>query len=240
VFAGVVPVALASPGYTVERGIDLKQFDAEQIGLLEKLNRADRRHLARLPVVVVPDEWGLDELAYSPMPAYSEWAAQSGGKALIIDIPGQVFGAYEDGNLVRWGPISSGRKGNETPAGLKHLSWRSRIRRSSIDETWIMEWYFNFDPRRGIAMHKYTLPGRPASHACVRLLERDAMWIYNWGELPRKGRRGTPVWLVGEYDFDAPPPWRAPEQLAERLAALGQTADRVKPATEAAAGASPR
>ncbi len=225
ILVAAAPAALASPSYRLERRPDLAHFDARQIALLEKLNRADRNHLARLPVLVVPDEWGLDELAYSPMPAFSPWAAQHAGKALIVDIPGQVFGAYEDGMLVRWGPVSSGRRGHDTPPGLDHLSWRARVRRSSINRNWVMEWYFNFDPQRGMALHKYTLPGRPASHACVRLLERDARWLFGWGEPSGAGRRGTPVLIVGSYDFDSPPPWREPEQLAQRLAELGPEAD---------------
>jgi len=39
--------------------------------------------------------------------------------------------------------------------------------------------------KRGHSFHQYELPGHPASHGCIRLLERDATWIYDWG----KGRR---------------------------------------------------
>lgn len=83
-----------------------------------------------------------------------------------------------------------------------------------------MEWYFNFHNTRGLALHQYTLPGYPASHACIRLLERDAVWIYGWGEgwtLDRRGqiaKRGTPLLIRGQYTFDGPPPWRSLERLA--------------------------
>src|SRR5688572_27480582 len=39
-----------------------------QLALLEKLNRADLAHLARLPELVVPAEWHDDELRYTPFP----------------------------------------------------------------------------------------------------------------------------------------------------------------------------
>lgn len=203
-----------APSYELYDPGDLSDLTPQQIGLLEKLNRADRNHLTRLPEIVVPDRWDLHELAYSPMPQYSSWAAEQGGKVLIVDLPSQVFGGYEDGQLVRWGPVSSGREAKPTPPGLSYLSWRSRARYSSVDPTWYMEWYFNFDPKHGLALHKYSLPGRPASHACIRLLERDAKWLFEWGEAPRIGRggqvleRGTPVLIVGQYDFQSPPPWR--------------------------------
>jgi hypothetical protein len=77
-----------------------------------------------------------------------------------------------------------------------------------------MEWYFNFESRRGLAFHQYALPGRPASHGCVRLLKRDATWLYKWGEswrLTPDGKEvvqhGTPVYIVGEYGYEGPKPW---------------------------------
>jgi len=51
----------------------------------------------------------------------------------------------------------------------------------------------------------------------VRLLERHARWIYQWGDgwtLDNRGwevlGEGTPVWIVGVYDYEAPAPWRNP------------------------------
>jgi hypothetical protein len=78
-----------------------------------------------------------------------------------------------------------------------------------------MRWYFNFGSREGLAFHQYSLPGSPASHGCIRLLERDAQWLFGWGQgwtLSAEGRivnPGTPVLILGEYDFAAPPPWRS-------------------------------
>jgi len=135
----------------------------------------------------------------------------------------QAFAAYEQGRLLRWGPVSSGRRAYPTPSGLFHLNWRSRGRHSSVNPQWYMEWYFNFDNVRGFALHSYTLPGYPASHACVRLLERDAIWIYEWGDgwtLGKRGQvleRGTPLLIVGQYGFDAQPPWRSLEHLARGI-----------------------
>ncbi len=189
--------------------VSLKGFTRRQIALLEKLNRADRRHLRRLPALIVPDRWDLDELAYSPLPEFSSWAAGH-EKALVVDLAAQVFGGYECGQLVRWGPVSSGSEESPTPEGLFHLSWRSPERRSSINQDWLMRWYFNFEPRRGLALHQHPLPGRPASHACIRLLDRDAIWLYRWGE-EGGSRAGTPVLILGSYDFQSPGPWLRPE-----------------------------
>lgn len=196
-----------------------ERFDAEQIALLEKLNRRDRRHLPRAERPVVPCTWGRPELDYAPLPAAYDWAGQF-EKALVVDQEWQVFGGYERGRLVRWGPISSGRRSMRTPSGLFHLNWRSQGRHSTVDPDWYLEWYFNFQNLRGLSFHQYALPGRPASHACVRLLERDARWLYAWGEewrLDATGRKvletGTPVLIVGHFDFGAAPPWLDPARL---------------------------
>jgi hypothetical protein len=98
---------VASAGALEER------YSDRQLALLEKLNRADREHLSRLRQLVLPAVWTDDELAYSPLPVrYGpgvEWPLY-----LVVYLPGQVFGAYEYGTLVRWGPVSSGARTSQT------------------------------------------------------------------------------------------------------------------------------
>ena len=151
-------------------------------------------------------------------------AAAAYSKAIVAHQPAQAFAAYEQGRLVRWGPVSTGRKETPTPAGQFNLTWRARSRRSTDNQDWLLEWYFNFVNARGISFHLFDLPGYPASHACVRLLSRDAEWLYRWGEqwvLDESGRTvlaaGTPVLMLGAYNYNAPPPWVSIETLASPL-----------------------
>jgi hypothetical protein len=192
-------------------------YTPAQLGILEKLNRRDLAQLARLDAVVAPDVWTDDELIYSPLPLEWSWALGH-PKAIVVHQPAQVFGAYEYGRLVRWGPVSSGRQESSTPSGVFSLTWKARTRRSTDNAEWILNWYFNFLNARGISFHEFELPGRPASHACVRLLARDAQWLYEWGEqwrISANGRevlqRGTPIAIVGEYAFGSPAPWLSPD-----------------------------
>lgn len=198
------------------------KFTTSELSLLEKLNRADVKHLSRLTRVVLPSDWR-DELAYSPFPA--EYAAVAAlPRALIVDQPSQAFAAYEHGRLVRWGPVSSGRREKPTPSGRFHLNWRARSRLSTLSGEWRLNWYFNFHNTRGLAFHEFDLPGVPASHACVRLLARDAQWIHQWGQswtLDAAGQLrepGTPVVILGRYDFAAPPPYQLPEHVGRTIA----------------------
>jgi len=197
-------------------------FDGPQLALLQKLNRVDLVHLARLESIVVPDRWDAGDLTYSPLPLWYDWAAAM-PKALVVHQPAQVFGAYEFGRLVHWGPVSSGRKEAPTPEGLFSLNWKSKGRASTVNPEWFMPWYFNFGNIEGHSFHEHPLPGRPASHACVRLLSGDAQWLYHWGEqwrLDPRGRvltSGTPVLVLGAFDFAGDPPWRSTEFLTRRI-----------------------
>jgi hypothetical protein len=198
-----------------------ERFTDVQLARLEKLNRANLKRLEKLPELVVPESWDADELAMSPPPRDYP-SGEAWPKLMVVHLPGQLFGAYEAGLLVRWGPISSGASSSQTPNGLFYLTWRSTGHASSIDPTWFMRWYFNFAARRGLAFHEYSLPGLPASHGCIRLLQRDARWLYDWGEGWTRDtagivKRGTPVLIVGEYDFGSPPPWRSPEWLNQPI-----------------------
>ena len=201
-----------------------ERFSEPQLALLEKLNRADVGHLEQLREVVVPEWWTDDELLYSVLPMrYS--ASEPWSKFLVVYLPGQLFGAYEFGHLVRWGPVSSGSRSGPTGSGIFALNWRSTGRASTVDPDWFMRWYFNFGSREGLALHSYALPGYPASHGCIRLLERDAQWLFEWGQpwvldptAARVLKSGTPVLIFGDYDFDAAPPWRSLTWLAQPVA----------------------
>jgi hypothetical protein len=203
--------------YRLEATRSLSRFSAAQLAVLAKLNRADLAHLGRLSRIIVPDRWDGAELDYSPMPRRLDSLSDE-RKAVIVDLAAQVFGAYESGELVRWGPVSSGDRHHTTPSGIYHLNWHQRVRISSENPTWIMPWYFNFSSERGFGLHEYALPGRPASHGCVRLLAADAQWMFRWGEgwggydpdTGEAARDGTLVLLVGTYDFAAAPPWLRP------------------------------
>jgi L,D-transpeptidase catalytic domain len=198
------------------------RFGGPEIALLEKLNRADAKHLQRLTQLVVPAAWR-GELEHSPFPS-SYAAAAATPKLLIVDQPSQAFAAYEYGQQVYWGPVSSGRQAKPTPSGVYHLNWRARSRTSTLSGEWRLNWYFNFHNTRGLAFHEFDLPGVPQSHACVRLLSRDAEWVYKWGEswtLDTKGQLntpGTPVLIVGSYAFGSAPPWQLADYWTRKIA----------------------
>jgi hypothetical protein len=190
-----------------------KQLGPEAFSLILKVNRVDLDHVRQGDSLVVPEP--TDPLALSPFPAAVSRELAPAHKLLVVSRRVQAFAAYEDGALVRWGPTSTGRKETPTPPGLYFTNWRSKLRRSTDNAQWMLPWLVNFENNRGISFHQFDLPGYPASHACVRLLEADARWMFDWAEewFLSSDRRavvayGTPVVVFGEYQYGSTPPWK--------------------------------
>ncbi|MGD8414649.1 MAG: L,D-transpeptidase [Candidatus Latescibacterota bacterium] len=188
---------------------------------IEALNQGD--------TLVVPVNFDMDLRAYSPFPKFYEAAAPV-GKLFVIDKTLQVFGAYEDGELVRWGVVSTGESDNQTPAGRFNFNWRARERVSSLsppDQEWLMRWVFNFHAERGIHVHQYPLPvGGAVSHGCVRTTEADAKWLFHWADSwkvvdDRIVSQGTMVIVIGEEPSGRVRPFRntpdGPELIPVKL-----------------------
>jgi lipoprotein-anchoring transpeptidase ErfK/SrfK len=215
--------------YTIRGAKSLAALEAkygkDALEIMLKLNRVDRRHVGNGTKVILPAE-KTDLLALAPFPAELEMIS-SVGKMILVSRQVQAFGAYESGRLVYWGPTSTGKMASPTPTGLYFTNWRAKETRSSINSSWRLPWYFNLDNIRGVAFHQYDLPGVPASHGCVRLLEQDAQWVFNWAEqwILTSERNsiaayGTPVLIFGDYAYGAQPPWK---QLTEDARAASVT-----------------
>ncbi len=175
-----------------------------------RINRIDRENLKSEMTLIIPSNIDkLKEWQYMPNKIST---AKNIPKLVIVSQPVQAFGVYENGVLVRSGPVSSGKELKQTPSGLFFVNWKGEEVVSTFDDEWILKWNMNIDDLGGISMHQYSLPGYPASHSCVRMTKDDAYWLYHWTEewTWQKGvvvSEGTPVIIYGNYDFDNPAPW---------------------------------
>ncbi len=150
-----------------------------------KVNRVDERHFPAGREALVPIDVN-KAMRYTPVP---ETLADSRGEREIrIFIDLQYFGAYEGGKLLFWGPVSSGKKQKPTPPGKYFVNYKERFRRSLKYENAPMPFSINYN--RGFFIHQQSLPGRPASHGCVRLLQVDAERLFFWSQ------RRDPVTVV--------------------------------------------
>lgn len=174
------------------------------------INRIDRDKIKSGMTIIIPKNIN-DIKDWQYMPSRIN-TAKNIPKLIIISQPIQAFGVYEKGLLVHSGPVSSGRKTNQTPSGLFFVNWKGEETTSTFDDEWILKWNMNIDNLEGISMHQYSLPGYPASHSCVRMTEADAYWLYKWTDewIWQNGKivvEGTPVIVYSNYNFDSHPPW---------------------------------
>lgn len=187
-------------------------LDARQQKILMVLNRADLANLTSMDSILLPGDLSGDAVYYLPFPLQVK-GLEDISKIIFFSYPSQSFGAYEYGNLVYAGPSSMGRKKDPTPTGLYFTNWKAEKTTSTFNDEWELKWNFNIQNKEGIGWHQYAMPGYPASHSCLRLLEDDAQYLYKWAdEWKLKGTdsvvlKGTPVIVFGSYPFGGTKPW---------------------------------
>lgn len=190
------------------------KYNQEEKKIIFALNRIDYGRLRVGSKLVIPDTLVIDLMKYSPFPENLE-ILDSIPKTILIAQRIQGFALYEKGKLIKWGPVSSGKRSTPTPNGLHYTNYKAKLKISTVDGAWKMPYYFNFMNFYGVGIHEYSLPGYPASHACVRIYQEDARFIYDWAQqwkLDKSGQKiiknGTPFMVYGEYDYKNPYPWQ--------------------------------
>lgn len=186
--------------------------NSDTLNALLYINRVDQNYLTRLDTIVIPDIVSSNLNIYCPFPE-NLGILKEVNKIILVSYNYQAFGVYECGKRIRWGPTSLGKESTPTPKGLFFTNWKSKKTYSTIDSTWVLEWYFNFANFDGVSLHEYSLPGYPASHSCVRLFRDDAYWFYYWADQwmlnDNYGIKayGTPLLVYGNYPFEGRKPW---------------------------------
>ena len=196
----------------IKQWLEANKSDSTKLDIVYALNRTDKANLAKKDSVVIPSDFSGDLPYYLPFPVHVSNLKEV-EKVLIFSYPTQTFAAYENGELVYTGPTNMGRKKDQTPTGLFFTNWKAEKTTSTFNDEWDLKWNFNIENKLGVGFHEYELPGYPASHSCLRLLEKDAKYLYKWADewiLKDKENvkvKGTPVIVFGSYDFDGPKPW---------------------------------
>lgn len=118
--------------------------------------------------------------ARSPTPAAWTWTpeiAPKGPIVAVVSLPRQNITVYRNGVRIGASPVSSGRKGHETPVGVFTILQKQVEHRSNLYDDAPMPFMqrLTWD---GVALHSGTLPGYPASHGCIRLPDAFARRLY--------------------------------------------------------------
>lgn len=175
--------------------------------IVKRVNRLNINLQAGMTIAIPKNLDRLTIYDVSPFPRYIE---PIGEKTIYISQKQLAWAAYdEQGELVWWGPVSSGAAkcagvygGCSTPSGGFRV-----IRKQDIDcistafprradgnnggaeMPYCMHFY------RGFALHGSTsVPGYRASHGCIRMFVEDARWLNeDFVELPGNGVKGTRI-----------------------------------------------
>ena len=196
-------------------------------------NRTDKAFFAKMDSVIIPKDMTGDIAFYLPFPLEVPYLADV-NKILFFSYPTQTFAAYENGILIYTGPTNMGKKKYQTPTGLFFCNWKAEETISTVDDEWKLLWNFNIANKGGIGFHQYDMPGYPASHSCLRLLEKDAKYLYQWADQwiliddENVKFKGTPVIVFGSYPFGQPKPWL---QLVKNPKALTISATEMEKVT---------
>jgi lipoprotein-anchoring transpeptidase ErfK/SrfK len=123
-------------------------------------------------------------------------------KLIRIDVSARRFQFWHGRRMLRSGPVAVGKRGTETPTGLYYVTWKFD---PAIDPSWSALGAYAFEtsaysptlsdwPGGGIVgVHGTTSPhllGQAVSHGCVRLHNRDILYLR--GRVPL----GTPIEIV--------------------------------------------
>jgi L,D-transpeptidase ErfK/SrfK len=161
--------------------------DANDRNLIMRFNRTNLPLSTRHWIVVPKDLHNLTPWDLSPFPLQ---ISPPEHRFLIIDLRQLAFGAYDNtGRLTYWGPISGGKSFCEdiqepcnTPLGsfrIQRIQGANCISsqfpvatKGGAPMPYCMHFY------NGFAIHGSSeLPGKNASHGCVRLYTADAEWL---------------------------------------------------------------
>ena len=118
-----------------------------------------------------PAEVGAMPVAADLQPGEYVWTpelAPSGPLVIVVSLPEQRAHVYRNGTRIGVSTISSGKPGHETPTGVFPILQKREEHYSNLYNNAPMP-YMQRLTWDGIALHAGRIPGKPASHGCIRL-----------------------------------------------------------------------
>jgi hypothetical protein len=181
--------------------------DSEEEDVVQRVNRMNVR-LKPGMVIAVPKD--IDKVTLYDLSPFPRRIPPPPEKTIYVSQKKLAFGAYnEEGELLWWGPISSGIGKCRTKGGCNTPVGSFRIIRKQDYDCVSTAFPNNYGEQGGAqmpyCMHFYMgyalhgsddIPGFRASHGCVRLFVEDARWLNEeFIDVPQDGLKGTRVVL---------------------------------------------
>jgi len=132
---------------------------------------------------------------------FGAFSALHASKRILVDLTHQIAIAYQDGKVMFYGRISSGKPGRETPTGSFHVLEKDIDHISNLwpqpDGGAEMRYMLRVT-RDGVAMHLGNTPDYPASHGCIRMQDGFAQRMFAWAQ------KWTRIDIVGKAPAHSP------------------------------------
>lgn len=171
----LVFVAGSTPGAAAQERFFLREPQVQRPQDAHRLHQArrpePRGRLARQPARPAPKQG-----KHTAKPE-KEAPPPAGPHLLIVSVKSQRVSFYANGKLTSQSPVSTGTATHPTPHGVFSIIQRNRHHRSNIYSGAPMP-YMQRLTWSGVALHQGVLPGRPASHGCIRLPEQYASYLW--------------------------------------------------------------
>jgi hypothetical protein len=102
----------------------------------------------------------------------------AGPVLVVVSIDDQLAYVYRNGVRIGTTTVSTGRPGYDTPTGIFQILQKKKMHHSNLYDDAEMPFMqrLTWD---GVALHAGRIPGRPASHGCVRLPAKFAPLLYD-------------------------------------------------------------
>jgi len=151
---------------------------------------------------------------------------------IMISIRSQRVAVYSDGMLAAKSGVSTGVPDHPTPTGVFSIIQKNRHHRSNIYSNAPMP-FMQRITWSGVALHQGVLPGRPASHGCIRLTGEFAQRLW------KRTRLGARVIIthneIEPYTFSHPKLFAPKAVTAENSATAPVKTAQVETTTNDAA-----
>jgi lipoprotein-anchoring transpeptidase ErfK/SrfK len=163
----------------------------------EDCGDCEQVELAAEPLIPAPPPTLVDKPSAAPAPAVEHSPARrkpeartlatapatsapalGGGLRVVVSIPQQKAWVFRGSKLVASAPVSTGKRGYETPVGRFRILQKKVEHYSSKYDNAPMP-YMQRLTSYGVALHAGRVPGYPASHGCIRLPHGFARKLYN-------------------------------------------------------------
>ncbi len=161
--------------------------DENEREIVQKLNRMNINPGNADTIAVPCDMQGKDFMDFSPF----DNEIEDTKKQVIYNPEFLAWGAYENGKLVRWGPGSAGKSYcKDIKRSCRTIVGEFKVIRKKDKDARSSKYpkgcrgskcapmpYFVLFHKAGYGFHAGSLPGKHASHGCIRVFYEDAKWL---------------------------------------------------------------